>query len=151
MIEKWGSKTTHLIQYLNSVLESGDNRVIIASCYQRMLEIIGDVLEEMNIGYTYLTKGSTFSIAKNIERFRKEKSIRVVLLSAETASSGLNLTEANHIVLLDTINSKNSSTIEEQMIARTARMGQKRDVNVKRFVVRNTIEHNNYIEKATVS
>ena len=75
-----------------------------------------------------------------------DDSIKIALLSSENSSSGLNLTEANHIVLLDTLNAdKNRArVIEEQAIGRSVRLGQEQVVNVKRFIMRDTIEHDYY-------
>jgi SNF2 family DNA or RNA helicase len=67
-----------------------------------------------------------------------------VLLSAENSSSGNNLTEANHIILLDTINHNDWDTIEHQAIGRAVRLGQTKTVYVTRMIMKNTIEENNF-------
>ena len=78
-----------------------------------------------------------------IKKFKLDKNVRVVLLSSDKAASGLNLTEASHIVLLDTLNTdkESSKIIEEQAIGRSVRIGQKKNVHVQRFIMRDTIEH----------
>ena len=62
-----------------------------------------------------------------IRKFKIDDTIKVALMSSERAPSGLNLTEANHIVLLDTINTDRESAkvIEAQAIGRAVRIGQK--------------------------
>ena len=79
--------------------------------------------------------------------------MRVVLLSSDKSVSGLTLTEANHIILLDTLNheSKEMARItEQQAIGRAVRMSQEKRVKVKRFIMRNTIEHEYYLRNIGV-
>jgi SNF2 family DNA or RNA helicase len=68
-------------------------------------------------------------------------------MSSDKSPSGLHLTEASTIILLDTLNTtkEEAQIIEEQAIGRAVRIGQKETVNVKRFIMRNTIEHDYYI------
>ena len=50
-------------------------------------------------------------------------------------------------LLLDTLNTtkEESEIIETQAIGRAVRIGQTKNVDVRRFVMRNTIEHDYYI------
>ena len=116
-----------------------------------MLKLISKVLDESNIGYLILN-GSFNIINSRIKKFKLDLSIRVVLLSSDKAASGLNLTEANHIILLDTHNAENGlcSLIEEQAIGRSVRIGQKSEVIVKRFVMKNTIEEDNFMKNVKI-
>ncbi len=86
-------------------------------------------------------------VASKIRKFKIDESINVVLISSDKCPSGLNLTEANHIILLDSLNTtkEHSKIIEEQAIGRAVRIGQKENVIVKRFIMRNTIEHDYYL------
>ena len=69
------------------------------------------------------------------------------MLSSDSCSSGSNLTEANHIILLDTINAQKSESkaIEDQAIGRAVRIGQKQNVHVYRLIMKDTIEHEYFI------
>ena len=93
-----------------------------------------------------MLNGSFSVINSRIKKFKLDFNIRIVLLSSDKAASGLNLTEANHILLLDTHNAGiiMSDLIEEQAIGRAIRLGQKKNVEIKRFVMKNTIEEENY-------
>lgn len=62
---------------------------------------------------------------------------QVLLLSLHASSVGLNLTAANHVILLDPWW---NPTIEEQAIDRTHRIGQTKTVHVTRILTRDTIE-----------
>lgn len=143
---KWGTKMANIISYVEKILSSNEhNRIIIFSQFDNMLKLLGNVLDESNINYLTLN-GSFNVINSRIKKFKLDSSIRIVLLSSEKAASGLNLTEANHILLLDTHNAgiTMSDLIEEQAIGRAVRIGQNKSVEVKRFVMRNTIEEKNY-------
>ena len=145
-VNKWGTKMARLIDYLNVTLENTDNKVIVFSQWNNMLKLVKKILVESNISHVLLN-GSMYVVNSRICKFKLDDSVRVVLLSSDKASSGLNLTEASHIVLLDTLNTdKNSSrVIEEQAIGRAVRIGQKKRVAVQRFIMRDTIEHDFYI------
>lgn len=146
IINQWGTKMGNLIQYVKKILEETIlNRMIIFSQYEKMLKLLEGVLKEMNIEYVLL-KGQVHVLNSRIQKFKKDKNIRIVLLSSENSPSGLNLTQANHIVLLDSHNAKpkECNVIEEQAIGRAVRMGQTLTVKVKRFVMKDTIEEENY-------
>ena len=123
-----------------------ENRVILFSQWDTMLDLVGNVLNQNDIKHVYV-KGNVHVISHAIRSFKNDKSIRVIMLSSETCSSGSNLTEASHIVLLDTVNApkSHSNAIEDQAIGRACRLGQKNEVVVKRLIMKDTIEHDYYI------
>ena len=144
---KWGTKMSKLIKHVHKILSEDDsNRFIIFSQWDSMLKLVGKVLQESEINHLFLN-GSIHVISGRIKKFKLDKSVRVVLLSSEKAASGLNLTEATHIVLLDTLNTdkESSKIIEEQAIGRSVRIGQQKNVHIQRFIMRDTIEHEYYI------
>ena len=144
-INKWGTKMARLISYVNEVLSTPGDRIIIFSQWDNMLKLVSKVLTESSISHITIN-GSMYTINNKIRKFKLDESIKVALLSSEKSSSGLNLTEANHIILLDTLNTdKNTArVIEEQAIGRSVRIGQQKTVKVQRFIMRNTIEHDFY-------
>ena len=145
-VDKWGTKMARLISYVNEIIAtSSNNRIIIFSQWNNMLKMVANVLSDSSINHITIN-GSMYAINNKMRKFKLDDSIKVALLSSENSSSGLNLTEANHIVLLDTLNAdKNRArVIEEQAIGRSVRLGQEQVVNVKRFIMRNTIEHDYY-------
>ncbi len=153
MTMKLGTKMTALLKYLKETLEKDDgHRVIVFSQWDRMLRLISQHLTDHAIKYLILN-GAYHTLNSKIRKFRLDRDIRVLLLSSEKAASGLNLTEANHIVLLDTLNNEpeTSKMIESQAIGRAVRIGQQREVKVKRFIMANSIEeefYQNYLSVA---
>lgn len=75
--------------------------------------------------------------AKMVESFQRDGGPRVMLVSLKCGGTGLNLTRASTVVLLDPF--WNAST-EEQAMDRVHRIGQTRPVRAIKFVARGTIE-----------
>ena len=145
-IDKYGAKMTKLIKYLyDLIIESDENRIIMFSQYDKMLKLIGKTLSEYHIKHVFC-EGNVHCVSKNIDNFKRDKSIKIILLSSEKCNSGNNLTEANHIILVDVLNSNSETTkaIESQAIGRAVRLGQKKPVLVTRFITKNTIEEETY-------
>ena len=144
-INKYGSKMATLVEYLYKLFENKENRVIIFSQYDKMLRMIGITLEEYAIKFVYCC-GNNYVLNKNINKFKKDDSIRVILLSSESANSGSNLTEANYIVMIDVLydNIEKVKAMESQAIGRAVRLGQKLPVKVVRFITRGTVEEDHF-------
>jgi len=144
-INKYGSKMAMLIEYLYKVFKNPVNRVIIFSQYDKMLKMIGQTLEEYKIKYVYC-HGNNNILNKNINKFKKDETIRVIMLSSETSNSGSNLTEANHIIFIDVLHQhiEQVKAIETQAIGRAVRLGQKLPVKIIRFITQETIEETHF-------
>jgi DNA repair protein RAD5 len=99
------------------------------------------ILDENKIKYVNL-KGNAYVVSKQLKRFKTGEE-QVILLSADRANSGTNLIEASHVILLDThliSDGKSKKDIEKQAIGRAVRLGQKNNVKIVRFIMKNTIE-----------
>ena len=110
--------------------------------------MISKILKEKSLNHVFLN-GSFHVVNNRVKKFKSNPDIRIVLLSSDKSVSGLNLTEANNIVLLDTMNHEDVNVvklIEEQAIGRAVRIGQNKQVSVKRFIMRDTIEHDYYLK-----
>ena len=144
-INKYGSKMACLVEYLHNLFENAQNRVIIFSQYDKMLKMIGKTLDEFSIKFVYC-QGNNFVLNKNINKFKKDDSIRVIMLSSETSNSGSNLTEANYIIFIDVLfqDQQHVKATEAQAIGRAVRLGQKLPVKVVRFITRGTIEDEHF-------
>ena len=143
---KYGSKMTALVEYINEVLTTDPlNRIILFSQYDKMLKLIGITLNEFNIKFVYC-QGNNYVINKNIKKFKTDESIRIIMLSSETSNSGSNLTEANHIIFIDVLYHETEyvKAIETQAIGRSVRLGQNRPVKVVRFITKDTIESDHF-------
>ena len=93
------------------------------------------MLERRGISVVQLD-GSTRARAKVIEQFRSGQA-QVFLISLKAGGSGLTLTEADYVYVMDPWW---NPAAEEQAIDRAHRIGQTKKVNVYRMVATDTIE-----------
>ena len=95
---------------------------------------------------TLMCKGNVYVKRKAIERFRKDDSKRILLLSSKHAASGLDLIEANEILFIDPVYAEHDvkDSIEQQAMGRAHRVGQTKPVKIVKFLIRDTIEETSY-------
>src|SRR3990167_9927120 len=141
---RWGTKFTQVYKYITNLTKG--EKVLIFSQWNQSLEQLTLIFKFYKLKYT-LCKGSIYQINNAILTFKSEPTCQIMLLSAETANSGFNLIEVSHIILLDTITSPSYDVIEKQAIGRAVRLGQKNNVQVVRFIIKDTIEYEIYISK----
>jgi SNF2 family DNA or RNA helicase len=140
-----GTKMNAMIKYIKDTTD----KIIIFATEKQTLDLINDILMENKIKYVNL-KGNAYVLSKQLKKFKTGEE-QVILLSADRSNSGTNLIEASHVILLDThliTDTKTRQTIEKQAIGRAVRLGQKKNVKVVRFIMKNTIEQvylNKYI------
>jgi SNF2 family DNA or RNA helicase len=72
-----------------------------------------------------------------VERFQQEDEPTLFLLSLKAAGTGLNLTRANHVVHFDRWW---NPAVEDQATDRAFRIGQARNVQVRKFICTGTLE-----------
>lgn len=143
------TKIGNIIYFLKTSLEKND-KVILFSQWDELLHKIGDILTNNNINIVYCN-GSVYQRKRAIKSFCNNDDINVILLSSRNAASGINLTVANKIILLEPIygSKEYRYDIESQAIGRADRIGQKNAIKVYRFIIKDTIEQdiiNNFID-----
>lgn len=134
-----GSKTEYLLRLLDHILKNPDSRVIIFSRWSRMLK---NVEKSMTNHKSVKLSGNVHHMGASLRRFRISKDIRVALLSADVCASGINLTEADHVIILDVFSEdvKTAHATESQAIGRAHRLGQTKEVKVIRLIMKDTVE-----------
>jgi SNF2 family DNA or RNA helicase len=135
------TKIGNIIHYLKTEIVLGD-KVILFSQWDEMLHKVGNLLQEQKLKIVYCS-GTVFQRKRAIQNFMDPTNdTNIILLSSRNAASGINLTEANKIILLEPVygSSDYRANIESQAIGRADRIGQKRHIEVHRFIIKNTIE-----------
>ncbi len=122
------AKAAFLVSRIESLLTTTDannepNRILVFSRYLHMRNLLQTML------------GSD-AATSDINVFREQQKA-VLIMSYVSGSVGLNLMEANHVILCEPCF---RTSTEEQAIGRAARMGQRRVVNVHQVVMAETIE-----------
>lgn len=126
------------IDLLMEELESkaGQHKILIFSQFVSMLDLIRAELERRDIPFSYLS-GQTKSRADAVEAFRADAEVRVFLISLKAGGTGLNLTEADYVYLVDPWW---NPAVENQAIDRSHRLGQQKHVVAVRLICPDTIE-----------
>ena len=124
-----------LIKLIKQITQNKENRIIIFSQWDSLLNLINNTLKEIEInnvrckGTAYHRNAAIMKFKKGLESKKKTRTA-IILLSLENAASGTNLTEATHIFLVDPIRGTKESVkaTEDQAIGRAHRVGQKNQV-----------------------
>ncbi len=115
-----------------------DEKVIIFSYYKTPLKAIESALLNEKISFqTILGDDDLTTREKNIENFKSDPNIRILLASSRVAAEGLNLTVANNVIFLNRWWNPSSNN---QARDRVNRMGQEKIVNIYNIYCENTIE-----------
>ena len=101
-----------------------------------MLGLIQARLEAENIPCEYLD-GQTRDRKSKVENFQQNDAVRVFLISTKAGGTGLNLTEADYVFIVDPWW---NPAVENQAIDRSHRIGQNKHVMAYRLICKNSIE-----------
>ncbi|MBO9635287.1 MAG: SNF2 helicase associated domain-containing protein [Chitinophagaceae bacterium] len=128
------AKIDTLMEQIES--KSPHHKILVFSQFVSMLELIRAELEKRNIGYEILT-GSTRKRGEVVSSFQANKEKRVFLISLKAGGTGLNLTEADYVYLVDPWW---NPAVENQAIDRAHRIGQDKKVIAIRLICSNSVE-----------
>ncbi len=117
-------------------LRRENEKVLVFSQFTSFLDIIESHLSEQDTPVFKLT-GKTNKREQLINRFRQTDGHAVFLISLKAGGSGLNLTEASYVVMMDPWW---NPAVENQAIDRAHRIGQKKTVIAYRMLAQNTLE-----------
>ena len=129
------SKLALLAARLEEAAADG-HKALVFSQWTSLLDLVEPVLERNDIAFTRLD-GSTRDRAAVVQSFQAEAGPPVLLVSLKAGGTGLNLTAADHVFLLDPWW---NPAVEDQATGRAHRIGQTRPVVVHRLVAQNTVE-----------
>ncbi|MCU0448874.1 MAG: SNF2 family helicase [Bernardetiaceae bacterium] len=115
---------------------SEDHKALVFSQFVKHLELVRAELEARNIPYAYLD-GSTKDRQAQVERFQFQPQVPVFLISLKAGGTGLNLTAADYVFLLDPWW---NPAVEAQATDRAHRIGQTNQVMIYKFISQNTVE-----------
>ncbi|MDB6121338.1 MAG: hypothetical protein JWQ71_331 [Pedosphaera sp.] len=122
-------------ELLEEVLDGG-HRVLVFSQFTTMLGLLKEELSAQNIAFCYLD-GSTKDRAQVVDKFQRDASIPVFLISLKAGGVGLNLTGADTVIHFDPWW---NPAVEAQATDRAHRIGQKKVVTSYKLITRGTVE-----------
>lgn len=133
---KLSSKTRILLEQVEALIAE-ERACLVFSQFTRQLELVSEALDEREISHLTLT-GETPAREREklVDRFQNGEA-KVFLISLRAGGTGLNLTRAETVFLLDPWW---NPAVEDQAADRAHRIGQTRRVTVVRLVALGTIE-----------
>jgi superfamily II DNA or RNA helicase len=129
------SKLERLMDAIADVVADG-HRALVFSQWTSLLDLIEPHLQSSDTRFTRLD-GSTVDRAGVVAEFQADDGPPVMLLSLKAGGTGLNLTAADHVFLVDPWW---NPAVEDQAADRAHRIGQDKPVMVYRMVARDTVE-----------
>ena len=112
------------------------HKIVVFSQFVSMLRLISGMLDSSRIPHVSLT-GNTRNREEVVNTFQRDPAVRVFLISLKAGGTGLNLTAANVVYLVDPWW---NPAVEEQAIDRVHRIGQDRKVMAYRLITPDTVE-----------
>jgi superfamily II DNA or RNA helicase len=129
------AKVTRLLEALEEAAADG-HKSLVFSQWTSLLDLVEPHLAAAGIAWTRLD-GSTRDRGAVVAEFQAEAGPPVMLASLKAGGTGLNLTAADHVFLLDPWW---NPAAEDQAADRAHRIGQDRPVMVYRLVAKDTVE-----------
>ena len=128
-------KFDQILLYFESIKATG-HKVLIFSSFVKHLNLLVKIFEERDWKYALLT-GRTANREEEITRFKENPDINAFFISLKAGGTGLNLTAADYVFILDPWWNPAS---EMQALSRSHRIGQDKPVMVYRFISSDSIE-----------
>lgn len=131
-------KFARLEEILEEILSSGE-RVLLFTQFTRFAEmLVPHLAARFGTDVAYLHGGTTKKRRDEmVARFQSGTGPQIFLLSLKAGGTGLTLTAANHVVHLDRWW---NPAVEDQATDRAFRIGQKKNVEVHKFISTGTLE-----------
>jgi len=128
-------KTAEVVHAAVEILAEG-HKILIFSQFTRHLQLIQELFHRHGIPTFYLD-GRTSDRAAVVQSFKSHECPCPFFISLKAGGTGLNLSEASYVFLLDPWW---NPAVENQAIDRCHRLGQHQPVTVYRFITRDSIE-----------
>lgn len=129
------AKVELLLARLQELLPRG-HRALVFSQWTSLLDLVQAALEAQDIAWSRID-GRTSDRGRVVESFQSGEGAAVMLLSLKAGGTGLNLTAADHVFILDPWW---NPAAEAQAADRAYRIGQDKPVFVYRIVAKDTVE-----------
>ncbi|KAK9741867.1 hypothetical protein RND81_03G134600 [Saponaria officinalis] len=151
----YGTKIEAITRRILWIKSTDDKaKVLVFSSWNDVLDVLEHAFAANEISYVRMKGGrkrsqAAISIfkgedaAENVSDNKNEKGkfVQVLLLLIQHGANGLNLLEAQHVVLVEPLL---NPALEAQAISRVHRIGQTKETLIHRFMVKNTVEESLY-------
>lgn len=152
---KYSSKLISLYRYITELISTDPNaRIILFLQYSDLADFMAESFKDLRVNCVRVV-GNVFQRQNAITKFRDSKDIRLIMMSSEDSVSGINLTQATHVILLHPFWTDNGEATdlayEKQGISRAYRFGLDHPLRIVRFAVRGTIEEEITLRRQNVN
>ncbi|WVZ67083.1 hypothetical protein U9M48_016220 [Paspalum notatum var. saurae] len=152
----YGTKIEAVTRRILRVMSTdGTTKVLVFSSWNDVLDVLEHSLGANNISYVRMKGGrksqaalsqfkgqvSNINLDKMKRTVSKMQPVQVLLMLIQHGANGLNLLEAQHVILVEPLL---NPAAEAQAISRIHRVGQDKSTFVHRFIVKKTIEESIY-------
>jgi SNF2 family DNA or RNA helicase len=137
--ESYGEDSIKIKELLRHIRDkTANHKILVFSQFVGMLKLIQTALEKEDVNYEYLDGSkNTKERQASVTNFQENSDCRVFLISIKAGGTGLNLTEADYVYIVDPWW---NPAVENQAIDRCYRIGQKNKVIAYRMICKDTIE-----------
>lgn len=150
----YGSKIAALVTSIQKILTTTDEKMVVFGQWASLLFDVKRALENLRI-HTLLLSDVMALRCEQLDEFRDNPDSRILLLSSESQSSGINLDHANHVFIIhpyvphgavsaSVVPLLESQAFEKQAVGRVHRYPQSKDVHVYRLYARGSVEEELY-------
>ncbi|MGC0363157.1 hypothetical protein ABH922_001141 [Rhodococcus sp. 27YEA15] len=128
-----------LVEDIVESITADDEKVLLFTQFREFGELVVPYLRDRFTTEVPFLHGGVSKVGRDtmVERFQSDGGSRVMVLSLKAGGTGLNLTAANHVVHLDRWW---NAAVENQATDRVFRIGQQRNVQVRKMVCVGTLE-----------
>ena len=144
----FGSKLEAVVRRVLSILfKDPTAKILVFSEWHDVLELLAHALVANTVQYVYVKGKSGMSKALKQFKLRGAPGLvgvgaSVLMLPVKLGANGLNLIEAQHVILIEPLL---DPAKEAQAFGRVDRIGQTKQTHVHRFIVRSTVEEKVYL------
>ena len=115
---------------------SAGHKALIFSQWTTLLDLVEPELKRLKVAFARID-GSTRDRSKIVDLFQSSSGPPILLISLKAGGTGLNLTAADHVFLLDPWW---NPAVEDQAADRAHRIGQNNPVLIHKLIARDTVE-----------
>lgn len=132
------SKTLMFLDLVASIIENNE-KMLVFTQFKEMGALLQEFIDSQLHEKTLFYHGACTLKQRQqmVEQFQNDPSSHIFILSLKAAGTGLNLTAATHVIHYDLWW---NPAVESQATDRAYRIGQHKNVQVHRFITRNTFE-----------
>ena len=130
------AKLDFALQHIQSLVDN-HHSVLVFSQFTRHLDLVRDALDEAGVAFVRIDGRTSPARREAAVHTFQAGTVSVFLLSLKAGGVGLNLTAADHVLLLDPWW---NPAAEDQAADRAHRIGQQRPVTITRLVTAGTLE-----------